>query len=206
MTPTDRPSVPAEPAVRPHIYDGIREYDQRLPNWWLLTFYGAIVFAVAYWSLAQHFRAPTDGERVTAELARVEAAKLASIDTSKLDDAALWQMSRNPVFLEPGKATYQTLCVSCHLASLKGKHENPAAIGPDLTDDRWIHGGRPLELYHTVTAGVPAKGMITWGPILGPKKITEVVAFILSHHDPKETPVQEESTAPATGVPAPAAP
>jgi cytochrome c oxidase cbb3-type subunit 3 len=198
----DRPSVPPEPPVRPHTFDGISEYDQRLPNWWLFTLYGAIAFAIAWWMLTQHFRAPTDGERVTADLARIEAAKLASLDTTKLDDEALWKMSRNPAFTEPGKTTFNTLCVSCHLPSMRGKTESPAAIGPDLTDVQWIHGGKPLEVFHLVTVGVPAKGMVTWGPLLGPKKISEVVAYVLSKHDPAEVPVIVPSTTLPAAAPA----
>jgi cytochrome c oxidase cbb3-type subunit 3 len=200
MTP-DRPTS-AEPPVRPHTFDGISEFDQRLPNWWLLTFYGGIVFAIAYWTVTQHFHAPTDGERVAAALARLEAAKLSSLDTTKLDDAAFWQMSRNPAFTEPGKATFTTLCASCHLASMRGKSENPAAIGPDLTDNQWVHGGKPLDLYRIVTTGVPVKGMPPWGPLLGPKKTAEVVAYVLGKHDPAEVPV----IVPSTTLPAPAAP
>lgn len=169
--------------MRPHVYDGIREFDQRLPNGWLLTFYGSIAFAVAYWSVTQHFRAATDGEQTDAALARIEAVNLAAIDTTKLDDAAYWQMSRNPVFTDPGRNTFTTLCASCHLASMRVKSENPAAIGPDLTDTKWVHGGKPLDLHQVVMTGVPVKGMPTRGPLLGPKKVAEVVAYVLSKHD-----------------------
>lgn len=172
--------------LREHVYDGIQEYDQRLPNWWLYTLYGTIVFWIVYWFA--HMIAglvPSDGAQVDAAMARVAAAKMASsIDVS--DDAKFWEMSRNPVFVEAGRQTYQANCAACHLASLKGKTENPAAIGPDLTDTAWIHGGTPREIYHTVAAGVLAKGMPAWEPVLGQKKSAEVVAFLLSHHQPGE--------------------
>jgi cytochrome c oxidase cbb3-type subunit 3 len=95
-------------------------------------------------------------------------------------------MSRNSVSVEAGRATFTSTCVACHLASLRGKDENATAIGPNLTDKNWIHGGRPTEIYDTVTKGVLAKGMPPWGPVLGPKKITEVVAYVLSHHQEGE--------------------
>ncbi|MCC5022246.1 MAG: c-type cytochrome [Candidatus Synoicihabitans palmerolidicus] len=85
--------------------------------------------------------------------------------------------------MEAGKATYLSLCAACHLPSLKGKTESPAAIGPDLTDDIWIHGAEPTNVFHTVDAGVLVKGMPAWGPVLGTEKSVQVVAFILSHHD-----------------------
>lgn len=168
--------------IRKHTFDGIQEYDQRLPNWWLYTLYGSIVFWVFYWFV--HMIAglvPADGTQVDAAMARVAAAKLASsIDVT--NDALFWEMSRNPVFVEAGKQTFQANCVACHLASLRGKSENPTAIGPDLTDTAWIHGGTPKEIYVTASKGVLAKGMPAWEPVLGQKKTVEVIAYLLSHH------------------------
>ena len=103
------------------------------------------------------------------------------------NDDKFWEMSRNPVFVEAGRQTFQSNCVPCHLPSLRGKSENPAAVGPDLTDTAWLHGGTPKEIYVTVSKGVPAKGMLSWEPVLGQKKTVEVVAYLLSHHQPGET-------------------
>jgi len=180
--PPDETGIP----LREHTYDGIQEYDQRLPNWWLYTLYGAIVFWVVYWFV--HMIAglvPTDGSRVDAEMARIAAVKMAgSIDVT--NDQLFWDMSRNPVFVEAGKQSFQSLCIPCHLPSLRGKSENPAAVGPDLTDTAWIHGGTPKEVYVTVSKGVIPKGMLAWDPVLGQKKTAEVVAYVLSHHQPGE--------------------
>ena len=87
-------------------------------------------------------------------------------------------------------------CVAYHLASLRGKGESAAAIGPDLTDTTWIHGGNPTEIHDLITKGVLTKGMPTWGPVLGPKKVTEVTAFILSKHKEGE-PILRDPAAPA---------
>lgn len=181
----------AEDAVRPHTYDGIREYDKRLPNWWLNTLYGTIVFSVVYWFV--HVTAaltPTDGASVDAAMAEISAARMAtSIDVT--NDAVFWEMSRNPVFVQAGKVTYDSLCATCHMPSLKGKTVNPAAVGPDLTDNRWLHGGTPKEIYVVVDQGVLAKGMPAWGPVIGAKKSAEVVAYVLSHHQEGE-PIEVE--------------
>ena len=195
MQPPSSPRLPDDPKLRPHAYDGIEEFDQRLPNWWLNTLYGAIVFAVVYWFvyMIAHLM-PTDGQRVDAALARIEATKLAS--TLELTDASLWAMSRNPVFIDAGKQTFTSLCVACHQANLQG------GVGPNLTDHLWLHGGRPTEIFKTVTEGVPAKGMVTWGPIIGARKTAEVVAYVLSHHSEGEPIEVQTSFIPA----APAAP
>jgi cytochrome c oxidase cbb3-type subunit 3 len=193
MNPSPSQRLPDDPKLREHTFDGIQEFDQRLPNWWLNTLYGAIAFAIVYWFIYQiaHLM-PTDGARVDAAMARIEAAKMAS--TVELTDASLWQMSRNPVFVEAGKQTFTTLCVACHMANLQG------GVGPNLTDHAWIHGGLPTQIINTVLNGVPTKGMPTWGPVIGQKKATEVVAYILSHHtegEPIEVQTNFVPTAPA---------
>lgn len=171
--------------LRHHSYDGIHEYDRKLPNWWLITFYSSIIYAVAYYACYEWWKAlPDQATVVTREMARIEAAKLASV--SSLSDENLWAMSRNDTFVQSGKATFLANCASCHKPNLTGD------IGPSLIDAAWIHGGKPMEVYKTITTGVAAKGMPTWGPVLGAKKITEATAFILSHH--KADPATQAAT------------
>ncbi len=176
------PQEPGEDPIRPHVFDGIAEYDKNLPNWWLLTFYGMIAFAIVYWTYYAHSRhTPPDGLQVETEISRVQAEKLAALANTKMDDPTLWQMSKNGDLIAAGKATFVANCASCHLASLRGKEESPAAIGPSLVDAVWLYGGKPTDIARTVTQGT-TNGMPPWGPVLGPKKIAEVTAFILSHH------------------------
>jgi len=180
MTPTP-PNPEEDGEIREHSYDGIQEYNKRLPNWWLFTLYGTIVFWIGYWSYFEWFHIGLNGpQAVQQAMAQIEVKKLASYP--EINDKNLWKMSRTPQFVLAGKATFEANCVACHLVSLRGKSENPLAIGPDLTHTKWIHGGHPTELYNTVTNGVLIKGMPTWGPVLGAKKITEAVAYILSKH------------------------
>lgn len=182
---------PPEDPIRPHVFDGIAEYDKRLPNWWLYTLYLTIVFWVGYWSYYEWFRAAPGGPQVVdAAMAKIATDRLAA---AKLDDESLWQMSQNPAFVDAGKITYAANCAACHLASLRGKGESPAAIGPDLTDTAWLHGGKPTEVYDLITNGVLTKGMPTWGPVLGGRKIAEVTAYILSKHQKGEPVVPEQT-------------
>lgn len=194
MMPTP-PAPPPEDEVRPHVYDGIQEYDKRLPNWWLYTLYVMIVFWIGYWAYYEWlYVGPSGPQGVEQTLAKIEADKLAS--SAKLDDATLWKMSRTAALVEAGQATFVANCAACHLASLRGKSESPAAIGPDLTDTIWLHGGRPTDVFATVTNGVAAKGMPTWGPVLGPKKISEVVAYVLSKHQEGKPIIPDPSAPP----------
>ncbi len=185
---TSSPPPPEDPGIklREHTYDGIQEYDQRLPNWWLYTLYGAIVFWVVYW-FAQMIAgiATADGAQVDAAMTRIAAAKMASsIDVT--NDDKFWEMAANPVFSDAGKQTFASLCAACHLASMRGKTENPTAVGPDLADTTWTHGGTPKEIFATVSKGVIAKGMPAWEPMLGQRKTAEVVAYLLTHHQKGE--------------------
>jgi cytochrome c oxidase cbb3-type subunit 3 len=182
------PPDPNEHPLRPHTYDGIQEFDKRLPNWWLFTLYGAMVFAFVYWVYFHDSRVGLSDKDVLArDMAALEELRLQS-SLGALDDARLWDMSRQDKHVEAGRATFQANCAACHLASLRGKEENPAAVGPSLVDDVWIHGGAPLAVRATVANGVPDKGMLAWGPVLGDRKIVDVVAFVLSHHTPPAGP------------------
>ena|SRR5450432_2607809 len=125
-----RPPADPEPELRPHVYDGIQEFDQRLPNWWLYTLYGTIVFAICYWFVYQISGVMgTDGEQLDGAIARIAAVKMASSIDVRNDDN-FWEMSRNPVLVAAGKQTFDSLCVACHLPSLRGKSEIPTAVGP----------------------------------------------------------------------------
>jgi cytochrome c oxidase cbb3-type subunit 3 len=193
MDTTEKPTD--NDALRPHSYDGIREFDKRLPNWWLFTLYITIVFWVGYWGYYEWLPLGQTGQqRVNQEMAKIDALKLTALAAAKIDDAGLWKMSRNPVIVEAGHATFTSICISCHKASLRGIDEG--GIGANLRRQVWIHGGHPTDIYHTVTNGVPLKGMPTWGPILGQRKIAEVVSYVLSYHREGE-PMSLQGPAPA---------
>lgn len=168
------PQKPGEDPIRPHVFDGIAEYDKRLPNWWLMTLYASIAFAVVYWMATQHFGGKSDGEKVTAHIQGIRAAKLAA--AGNYDDAALWEMSRNASIVASGAATYASTCIACHGANLEG------GIGLNLADAEWKHGAEPTAIMRAVAEGIAGTGMPPWGPMLGPKKTAEVTAFVLSKH------------------------
>lgn len=183
------PPAPLDEPVRDHVFDGIQEYDKRLPNWWLATFYGAIVFWVGFWFYYERANlGPGNAQRLEQELAVIEAARLAAAPV--LDEASLWKMSRNALFVDAGRATFNTTCASCHADKLTG------GIGPNLVDQLWIHGGQPSDVYRTISEGVLVKGMPAWGPVLGAKKVSEVAAYILSHHEENEPIEKQEAWVP----------
>jgi cytochrome c oxidase cbb3-type subunit 3 len=164
---------PEDELLRPHTYDGIQEYDKRLPNWWLFTLYGAIVFAAGYWAYYHWTDHMQPGwVRVKSEL---EALSLAALKEGGAPTGEqIYNFSKDPAIVAAGQKTYTSTCVACHGADLKG------GIGQDLTDATWIHGGTPMDIFNTIRNGVVEKGMPSWGPLLGQKRIAEVAAFVIS--------------------------
>jgi cytochrome c oxidase cbb3-type subunit 3 len=173
---------PQEDPLRPHTYDGIQEYDKRLPNWWLWTLYGSIVFALLYWAYYHAYSIGTDpADALAVEMAEnASRAAHSSAGSGELNDEALWNSSHDAATVAAGKATFETLCASCHKPDMTG------LIGPNLVDKEWIHGGKPMDSFKTINEGVLAKGMPAWGPMLGRQKISEVVAYIFASHSPGE--------------------
>jgi cytochrome c oxidase cbb3-type subunit 3 len=105
-------------------------------------------------------------QHLASELAAAEAKWPASAQPA--------EFVATPELASAGEAVYQTNCVACHGASLEG------GIGPNLVDETWIHGGDPAQVLATITDGVAAKGMPAWGSILGPEKVRQAAAYILS--------------------------
>lgn len=156
-----------------HQYDDIQEYDNPMPRWWVYTFWATIVFSVVY---ALNVAGIGSGEGRIAQYEADMAAFRArhpqgAPGASEADLAAL---VRDEQALAVGKATYAASCASCHGQLGEG------LIGPNLTDAYWLHGGTLPEILHTVSEGVPAKGMPPWGKLLKPEQLTGVTAYIAS--------------------------
>lgn len=161
--------------LRGHTYDGIEEYDNRLPNWWLFILYGSCIFALGYWLVFHTFQivdlplAKYDKEMIAAA-----EAQLARMSEGGITDESLALMATMPETVAEGRQLFTTYCVVCHLDQGQG------LVGPNLTDGYWVHGGKPTNILKIVTDGVPAKGMAAWGGQLGPTRVQNLVAFVLS--------------------------
>ncbi len=71
-----------------------------------------------------------------------------------------------------GAQLFKANCAACHGVSGEGN-----AIGPNLTDNYWIHGGAPDSVYNTIYNGVPAKGMQAWKDLLTKDQLQQVFSF-----------------------------
>jgi len=155
-----------------HNFDGIKELDNHLPPWWKWLLYGTIAWSIAY-LIIYHVTdsAPLSLEEYEAEMASAVTEKpKATIDEGTLTYTADQAMISN------GKEIFIANCAPCH------KNLGEGGVGPNLTDDYWLHGGDLKDIYRTINKGVPEKNMIAWETILGPEKIRDVAFFIMSIH------------------------
>jgi cytochrome c oxidase cbb3-type subunit 3 len=158
-----------------HVYDGIEEADNALPTWWLITFYGAIVFAAGYWFWYHEYEvSPHQPDVYAAQMAERAA------ETGELDPAILVALAEDSERVASGQEIYTTNCVPCHGERAQG------TIGPNLTDNAWIHGGAPENIYETVRNGVGTAGMPAWGPALGEGPVQSVVAYVMTLRNTNE--------------------
>ncbi|MEZ4319933.1 MAG: c-type cytochrome [Myxococcota bacterium] len=148
--------------------DGIEEYDNPLPDWWLGLFGLTIVFGIGY---AVNYHFISHDSQVSRYDDEMEIAKL----KWPVQDGPIAFVT-NDALVGEGQKVFKDRCASCHHAELTG------GIGPNLVDDEWIHGGEPDQIIATITDGVPEKGMPSWGPVLGPAKVQAVAAFVVSRH------------------------
>jgi cytochrome c oxidase cbb3-type subunit 3 len=159
-----------------HEYDGIEEADNHLPNWWLVTFYGAIVFSFGYWFYYHEYHmGPTTPEAFAAEMAE-------RAGQGEADESTLLVLAGDTRTISEGREVYATTCAACHGANAQGE------IGPNLTDNRWLHGGTASAIYHSIRDGITSDqaripgsaGMPEWRAQLGERRVQAVTAYLLS--------------------------
>jgi cytochrome c oxidase cbb3-type subunit 3 len=160
-----------------HEYDGIREFDYQLPNWWLNLFYISVFFAVGYFTYYHLLEGRSIQQEYQAEQTQLEVLLAnAAAKGANMSEADLLAYVKDSAKVKAGKELFQVRCVACHGASGQG------LIGPNLTDEYWLHGGKLTEISNTITNGVPDKGMPPWGPVMSAEQIHSVVAYIRSIH------------------------
>lgn len=158
--------------IKNHSYDGIRELDNELPPWWKWLFILTIVFAAVYLLRLWVFRAD---DLIQAKEFQKEMAAAGVVAANRNAGTASFEL----VLLEDagsranGKQTWEKICAVCHLADGGG------LVGPNMTDNYWIHGNKLKDLWAVVENGVLEKGMISYKGQLSEKQRLEVISYIL---------------------------
>jgi cytochrome c oxidase cbb3-type subunit 3 len=164
--------------VLDHEVDGIKEYDNPMPGWLWAILWGSIAFAavyIAFYALAfapASMNAEYRGEQI--EQRKSVQAWFAQHPIVPPSTELLLAGAVDPATLELGHGRFVKTCAPCHGEAAQG------LIGPNLTDDRWLHGGQVSQIFTTVAKGVPAKGMPTWGRAIPPNELAAVVSYIRS--------------------------
>lgn len=158
-----------------HSYDGIRELDNIVPPWFTTAFLLTIVFGIGYlyrYHIAKS--APLQIEEYQNEItmANLKHDEYLKTQASSIDENNVTLMTGAD--LDAGKKTFVALCAACH------KTDGGGMVGPNLTDEYWIHGGSIKNLFTTIKYGVPDKGMISWKEQLNPQQMAQVANYILT--------------------------
>ncbi|MHA4741886.1 cbb3-type cytochrome c oxidase N-terminal domain-containing protein [Dyadobacter sp. MSC1_007] len=161
--------------IEGHDYDGIQELDNRMPPWLQSLFYATILFAAVY--SAYYFGGFGDMQlaELDKEIATAEVEKKAYMEQvgASMDENSVTLLTEK-AGIDQGKKIFQEKCTACHGA------EGGGSVGPNLTDDYWLHGAGIQNLFKVIKYGVPEKGMISWEKQLSPTDIQKVASFVVS--------------------------
>lgn len=160
-----------EDMLMDHEYDGIQEYDNPLPRWWVWIFWASVVWAIGYF-VVYHVSHSAPG--VIAEYhAEVKKAGGTAPKAVAVSEESLSKAMAEAATVEGGKAVYAARCAACHADKGQG------LVGPNLTDKHWVHGsGKLADIHKVVSEGVAAKGMPAWEKQLTPSELVGVVAYV----------------------------
>lgn len=159
-----------------HDYDGIRELDNAVPPWWTWTFVACFVFAIVYlWRYHVSETAPLQVQELQIAMQRAEAEKDAYLKTSatKVDENTVVML--DAAGIAAGQTTFQRNCITCH-----GPNGGGNNVGPNLTDDYWLHKGGIKDIFKSIKYGWVEKGMQSWEGMLSSTEIAQVASYIKS--------------------------
>lgn len=183
---TPAPETPAAPAAETatataqpgdakllsHNYDGIQEYDNPLPGWWSFLFVASIIFTPIYIAIYHGADGGLVSDQYAADASELAELKAKGAAGETVTNEGLAALKSDAQSMQLAKGIYDTKCAMCH------GPEGQGTIGPNLTDEYWVHGAQLVDIYKTIKDGVPAKGMIAWGALLKPEELRFMAAYV----------------------------
>lgn len=170
-----------------HDYDGIKELDNSLPPWWKWGFYITIGVSVVYLLNFHVFGLgmnPTEEYNAEMEKARIAKEIYEANNKDRIDENAVPFADADGI--KAGLRLYEANCVACHLKDGGG------SVGPNFTDNYWLHGGTLNDIYATIKHGYPDKGMQAWGGQFTPKEISYLASYVKSFVGTKPATAKEQ--------------
>ncbi|MFC4993270.1 cbb3-type cytochrome c oxidase N-terminal domain-containing protein [Rubritalea tangerina] len=178
-----------EIVLREHEYDGIQEYDQKLPNWWLFTLWGAIAAFFIYYTLYYTLDLlPSSTQVMDQRVAKIEEQRAQALKAllDNMDDSSLvndW--ATDTAVVSAGEGIYTSMCAACHGADLAA---NGGTTGRALNDGEWHYGAKPMDVFKIINEGTPEGSngynglkMVAWGKSgLSAEQVAQVTAYLIS--------------------------
>lgn len=171
-----KPIEKEEDILLDHDYDGIRELDNSLPPWWKWGFYLTIVIGIIYlWYYHGGGNGPSSREEYIAEVEKGEreVAKYLANSANNVDENSVVMLEGADI--AAGRTIFENTCSPCHAKDGGGN-----TIGPNLTDQYWLHGGSIKHIFKSIKYGWPDKGMKSWKDDFSPKQIAQLASFVKS--------------------------
>jgi cytochrome c oxidase cbb3-type subunit 3 len=186
-----------EAPLREHSFDGIQEYDHKLPNWWLYTLYAAVIYFVIDWGLyykTDWFK--TDQEKVVEEieaLAKKREEQLAKTLATLDNESLVHTWATDNAVVSRGETIYSQVCIGCHAGNLSATMQAGDQLVPlpglPLDDGEWKYGREPLDVFKIINEGTPEDSsghngarMQAWGENYSAQQIAEVTAYLIAEN------------------------
>jgi cytochrome c oxidase cbb3-type subunit 3 len=174
-----RPLEEEAELVMEHKFDGISELNNPTPAWFMALFYGTIIFGIGYLLNYHVFHyGKTQEEEYVAEIQQASDDKIAFLASPANAASAVnennIELSKDAAVLKSGQALFATRCPPCHGDAGQG------LVGPNLTDEFWLHGGKVQDVFKTIKYGVPEKGMIAWEKSMSAQQIADITNYVMS--------------------------
>lgn len=165
--------------VMEHKFDGIAELNNPTPAWFMILFYGTIIFAIGYLLTYDVLGfGKSQEEEYIAEIEQAAESKVAFLaNPANVKNAVNennMEQSKDEAVIKNGASLFANRCTPCH-----GEH-GEGIVGPNLTDEYWLHGGTAKDVFKTIKYGVPEKGMIAWEKSLSAQQIADLTNYVLS--------------------------
>jgi cytochrome c oxidase cbb3-type subunit 3 len=166
-------SRPGHDELLDHEYDGIREYDNPLPRWWVWIFAGSFWFSIAYFF---HYHVSHNGQSVAAayeaDVAEAREVQAKASLAEPVNEESLGKLMADAALMNDAKGLFGLRCAQCHGDKGQG------VIGPNLTDSAWLHGSSLTEIFGVIDQGVLAKGMPAWSKQMSAIEVRKLAAFV----------------------------
>jgi cytochrome c oxidase cbb3-type subunit 3 len=156
-----------------HEYDGIREYDNPLPGWWVWLFWATIIFCIPYVMWYHLGVGPSIHDKLDDEIAAYGEQIIATFGELAPDEQTIVAYMDRPEAMAAMASLFKGKCAQCHMADGSG------SVGPNLTDNRWINVTQAADIATVIAqGGRPGKGMTAWEGQISETQIVLLSSYV----------------------------